>query len=236
MKFALALSMLVLTQITFAAQPTMYRCLQPGGSVVIQDRRCAVTELQKPKTVRPTATNRQNRRSTTSINRDLLNKSKNTNRKVTRNSHSVRSPYFNYGWDKFIPANWQLHKTNTDQYDQLLISRSRFNGYQNFKEGIKLSVYPDTMRLFRQGAFAEALKHYHEIRDNSKYRLLDSQFKTHTHFKVFNIKYMLNNNILALTEFYIDEKHNDLFVLTVQSQEATWLSNWKFAEQIINKL
>ncbi len=214
----------------------MYRCQQADGTVIIQDRRCAVTELQKPKTVRPKTSKQQHNRTTAATSPKQLFKPNNLNRQSSRNSHSARSPYFNFGWDKFIPANWQLHKTKTDQYDQLLISRNRFNGYHNFKEGIKLSVYPNTMRLFRQGAFAEALKHYHGIRDNSHYKLLDSQFKTHSHFKVFNIKYMLNHSTLALTEFYIDEKHNDLFVLTVQSNEAAWLSNWNFAEQIINKL
>ena len=129
-----------------------------------------------------------------------------------------------------------MHKIKTSQYDQLLLSRQKFKGFSDFKEGVKLTVYADTMRKFRHGAFAQALNHYHQIRDNSHYKLLDSQFKSHLNFKVFNIKYRLKSGALALTEFYIDENHNDLFVLTVQSKESSWLSNWTFAEQLIRQL
>ncbi len=39
-----------------------------------------------------------------------------------------------------------------------------------------------------------------------------------------------------LTEFYIDEDNNDLFVITVQAKEADWSANWQLAEKIINQL
>jgi len=53
---------------------------------------------------------------------------------------------------------------------------------------------------------------------------------------VFNIKYRLPGGRLALTEFFIDEHNNDLFVLTIQSDNQKWRSHEQLAEQIIARL
>ncbi len=218
-------------------KPDLYRCLQADGSVVIQDRRCQATHLQqakpqesKPKRLKPIPSKPmvKNTDPVKAINRRAHTT------KVQKNAQ--RSPYFNVGWERFIPANWQLQQIKTQRFDQLLMSRSRFNGLNDFREGVKLAVYADTVRKHRQGAFAHALQLYERIRDNEAYTLLDSQYKNHPNYKVFNIKYLLGNKDLALTEFYIDETHNDLFVLTVQARESSWLPQWQFAERIINQL
>ena len=120
--------------------------------------------------------------------------------------------------------------------DHWLLSKSQFNGAAEFNEGVKLEVYPDTIRRSRQEAFAQALVLYHRIRDNQKFKLLDSQFKAHDNYKVFNIKYLQPNEKVALTEFYIDEFNNDLFVVTIQAKQSNWLLNWGLAESIIVNL
>ncbi len=222
-----------------AKKPSFYRCQQADGSVVVQDRRCQSTSLaeakpQVSKPKRPASRSQNSVVKKTNIPRQNQRINHSSSRRSDANR--ARSPYFTLGWDRFIPANWQLQQIKTQQYDQLLMSRTQFKGLSDFREGVKLSVYADTMRRHRQGAFAHALQLYQQIRDNNGYTLLDSQFKSHPNYKVFNIKYMLGNKDLALTEFYIDENHNDLFVVTVQARAASWQPQWQLAERVINQL
>ena len=120
--------------------------------------------------------------------------------------------------------------------DQWLLSRNQFNEVKAFGEGVKLDVYANTMMRTQQGAFAQALELYHQIRGDKKLKLLDSQFRSHQSYKVFNIKYIQPGGNLTLTEFYIDEQHNDLFVITAQAKQANWDQNWQMAESIISNL
>ena len=218
----------------------IYRCAQGDGSVVIQDRRCLVTDLQqiKPKVTNKSIPSKQpltsqqaetlERKSPVRLPRQL--KPPNSQR------NSVRSPYFSLGWDGFIPANWVMQKTNSQSFQQLLLSQTQFKGLNDFRQGVKLTVYSNTMKTSGLGAFAQALQLYHQIRDNNTFELLDSQFKTHPSYKVFNIKYQNQKQLMLLTEFYIDEVHNDLFVLTVQANQSQWPLNWQLAEKIIQQL
>jgi hypothetical protein len=218
---------------TNAKAAEIYRCVQNDGSVVIQDRPCMVTKLQQPK-----AKNAPKRSLNKIPSSKPINQARRTpeTNQTTGKQRSNRSPYFTFGWDRFIPSNWVMQKINTTAFQQLLLSKNQFNSSIDFRDGVKLSVYSDTMRTSGVGAFAQALQLYHQIRDNSSLQLLDSQFKTHPSYKVFNIKYQNQKQHILLTEFYIDEVHNDLFVLTVQANQSQWPLNWQLAEKIIQQL
>ena len=243
MKLVLFMCVLLISTHIGAKAPEIYRCIQKDGSVVIQDRRCLVTDLQQAKPPKPAKRALSER----ALLNNKAQSSPSTQPRKQANSplqidqakgsqKTTRSPYFVFGWDRFIPANWLVHKINTNKYQQLLLSRSQFKTPHDFTQGVKLLVYSDTMQASRLGAFAQALQLYHQIRDNSNLLLLDSQFKTHPNYKVFNIKYQNQRKQLMLTEFYIDEDNNDLFVLTVQADQSEWLANWQLAEKIISQL
>jgi len=237
MKHLLLLGLLLLSYCAAAKTAKIYRCEQKDGTVVIQDRLCMITDLQKIKPVksRKSQNNTTISPQRTTVRPKLHNSISQNNSNVSKQP-SKRSPYFSFGWDRFIPANWLMKKVDTLTYDQTLLSRTQFSGLYDFKQGVKLSVYADTMKTSKINAFAQALVLYHQIRDNKNHQLLDSQFKAHPKYKVFNIKYKTSNKQLLLTEFYIDESNDDLFVVTTQSHESRWSSNWQLTEQIISHL
>jgi len=239
-KYILLLCALGFNALVGAKAPELYRCEQNNGTVVIQDRRCMITDLQQnkaQKSQRRVLSKRviSNKKAHST---QATNPSQRPNRSNTTKSrqNSSRSPYFNMGWDQFIPINWMMHKIITSKYQQLLLSRMQFKNSNDFSQGVKLTVYNNTMQESRLDAFAQALKLYHQIRDNSSFKLLGSQFKTHANYKAFNIKYQNQRQQLLLTEFYIDEDYNDLFVITVQAKEADWSLNWQLAMKIISQL
>ncbi len=229
-----ALLLLFSTQL-WAKKPEIYRCKQADGSTVIQDRRCVVTGLQKSVAPKSRANKTQNR-NTSRTKPPVISQPRVRSQSPKNNQSHRRSGYFTFGWDRFIPVNWQMHKLMANGFDRLLLSKSQFKGTDDFDQGVELDVYGNTMTRLGKGAFAQALVLYHRIRDNTDFQLLDSQFKTHESYKVFNIKYLQANQRIALTEFYIDERHNDLFVVTVQASEANWSLYWQMAERIINQL
>jgi hypothetical protein len=220
-----------------AKKSQVYACQQADGSTVIQDRRCQVTQLQQVK-VKPKQSKslKQNQPFVKNTNKPTSTIPNTQSTPKTYRSTKIRSPYFTFGWDEFIPKNWQMLHNKSIIADHWLLSKTQFNGAAEFNEGVKLEVYPDTMRRSRQEAFAQALVLYHRIRDNQSFKLLDSQFKAHDNYKVFNIKYLQPNEKVALTEFYIDESHNDLFVITVQARQTNWQLNWQLAESIVANL
>lgn len=252
MKCIFCLVVLMFSTNPLAKKTEVYYCKQKNGTVVIQDRRCMITELQqvKPGKSRQLKANKRkqgNSHSPTAIKEQSISPlipketlSQSPSRRKTanlqNNVQSNRSPYFNFGWDRFIPPNWVMHKSNNRIYQQMLISQAQFGGPGDFKQGVKLSVYGDTMKVSRLDSFAQALQLYHQVRDNNNFQLLDSQFKTHPSYKVFNIKYQNQRQQLLLTEFYIDEKNNDLFVVTIQASEQDWQPNWVMAEKLIKQL
>ncbi len=223
--------LLLSTFLSAAKTPKLYRCLQDSGNVVVQDRRCAVTQLQQAK---PPVKNTTKKNKLTHPNTSVVKRRQQSSKQPQ--SIQSRSPYFVFGWDRILPANWQLLKEEVGSTEHLLLSKSRFNDSSDFVAGIKLSVYPKTMRSSSQGAFSMALALYHEIRERHHNRLIDSQFKSHDRFKVFNIGYRLPESMTALTEFYIDESNNDLFVLTIQSSQLNWTLHQRLADRIINNL
>jgi len=220
MKYTLCLLLLVLSLCVVAKKPEIYRCAQKDGTVVIQDRRCMITDLQQVKSVRSNKV-KGIRRSQTKRTLAEKNKPSTKPKKIIKSLSQVatqqnklnsgRSTYFTLGWERFIPPNWEV-KTSS------------------------ISAYGDTMKTSQLDSFAQALELYHQIRDNNAFKLLDSQFKVHHSYKVFNIKYQNQRQQMLLTEFYIDERHNDLFVLTIQAPESNWQINKELAEQIISQL
>ncbi len=224
--FALGGMLLVLSVV--AKKPELYRCLQKDGTVVIQDRMCMVTDLQKA----PTKPENKPLKPTLKSKKESLGASVTSVQKSSF-SETKRSPYFTFGWERFIPANWLIYRQKASGYEATWWSETKFTSPADFIDGVVLRVYKNTMAYEKQGAFAQALEHYHGIRDNDRFKLLDSQFKNHNRFKVFNIKYQQPDDILTITEYYIDERHNDLFVLTVQARPSLWTKQWELAAQII---
>ncbi len=227
--------LLLISASSWAKKGELYRCKQADGSTVIQDRRCMVTGLQQSTT--PKKVNKKPLKTKQSRKQSALNLPTKARAQTRQSNQSHgRSGYFTFGWDRFIPVNWQMHKLMANGVDRLLLSKTQFQGAHDFDQGVELDVYGSTMSRLGKGAFAQALVLYHRIRDNGDFQLLDSQFKTHDSYKVFNIKYLQSNQRITLTEFYIDERHNDLFVVTVQANEANWPLYWQMAERIINQL
>jgi len=220
-----------------AKKPEVYRCQQADGSVVIQDRKCLVTHSQPaPAKSSRADTQKAAKPSRRTANSPLAAFDPKARVSRPRSAAQNRSDYFQLGWERFLPANWLLIKDETPFVHHLWLSLQRFTSGQDFLQGVKLTVYPATHRSYRQGAFSHALNLYHAIREQHQERLLDSQFKSHERFKVFNLKYQLAAQQLALTEFYIDEANNDLFVLTIQSDNASWRQHERLATQIISRL
>jgi hypothetical protein len=229
--------LLLLPIIGLAKTPEVYHCQQADGSVVIQDRRCLATHsrtvkpVEHKKTTQATATKPRTSGQLPGVSRRPALQAPDR-----RHGKQAKSRYFQLGWERFLPANWLLIKNESPFVHHLWLSLQRFTGGQDFNQGVKLSVYPATHRSYRQGAFTQALDLYHGIREQYQEQLLDSQFKSHERFKVFNLKYQLSDKRLALTEFYIDEFNNDLFVLTIQSDIASWRRHEQLATQIISQL
>ena len=220
-----------------AKKPEVYRCQQPDGSVVIQDRKCLVTHsLPAPAKSAKPGTRQQIRSPGRPSHSPQVTFDPQARVNRPRSAAQERSDYFQLGWERFLPANWLLIKDETPFVHHLWLSLQRFTSGQDFLQGVKLTVYPATHRSYREGAFSHALNLYHAIREQHQERLLDSQFKSHERFKVFNLKYQLAAQRLALTEFYIDEANNDLFVLTIQSDNASWRQHELLATQIISRL
>ncbi len=232
---------MVLTSEVAAKKLEIYRCTQTDGTVVVQDRRCMITDLHQ---------NKANKQKKSQVNQRTRNQSTPSSKRQTKlpaqiskrsidpndKKASGRSPYFNAGWDRYLPANWARLKANSNNYQQLYLSRAQLKTTNDFKHGVKLSVYSDTMKASGLDSFAKALQLYHQIRDNGSFQLLDSQFKAHPNYKVFNIKYQNHKQQMLLTEFYIDEQNNDLFVVTIQAAPSNWQTNQTMAEKIISQL
>lgn len=228
------ISMLMASPVILSKTPKLYRCQQADGREVVQDRRCVVTQLQ-------TANSSQSKPIKPKPKPKVLVATNKGGKAVgskprTTNGSQARSPFFVFGWDRFLPANWMLVKEQVGSTQHLMLSKTRFNGSNDFMAGIKLSVYSKTMKSQRQGAFALALSLYHQIREQYSEQLIDSQFKTHQRYKIFNIGYRVQNSFTALTEFYIDESNNDLFVLTIQSPQSNWQLHQQLANQITSNL
>ncbi len=217
-----------------AAKPKLYRCLQPDGTTVIQDVRCLATALKKApaKTITAKPKPKTTRQAVTNTTKPNIRANPNFSRKRI----TGRSPYFTFGWSSFIPINWSSQVQSNQHFEETYWSRDILTAPSDFKKGVKLRAYKNTMNSGNIGAFAQALSLYHGIRDNNDFTLIDSQFKSHNRFKVFNIKYQQPQGLITTTEFYIDESFNDLFVVTVQATASELVTQWQLANQIIKNL
>ncbi len=221
MKNYVGIGLLLLSLATVAKKTKLYQCQQADGTVVTQDRRCEVTRLQQAKVPAQREESKKSKKSKLeTVKSHPVFKSK-APVKFKQGTHS-RSAFFNVEWDQFIPPNWFVEKTTSHHYHQWLFSLTRLKGNHDFRTGIKLTVYPKTQQNYQQNAFAKALTLYHQIREQYSSQLINSHFKTHERFKIFNVEYKTNPTTKAFTEFYIDEANNDLFVITIQSPHEQW--------------
>ena len=239
------LLLLMVSPVLAAKKDQVYRCLQSDGTTVIQDRRCLATHsIQAAKTESPgNIKNKQPAKTHTGQSVQNSNSSQYLRRVVRPSSvskHTIepfdRSAYFAGHILQQPPSGWQFFKEETPTVHRLYLSRAPFDGSGSFESGMKLEIYPKTIQSYRKGAFERALDIYHDIRKLRQSDLIDSQFKSHPKYKVFNIKYQLPNSKQALTEFYIDEFNHDLFVLTIQSSTAEWSQHRQAADFLVRQL
>ncbi|MCB1581905.1 MAG: hypothetical protein R3E90_12480 [Marinicella sp.] len=219
----------------------LYQCQQSDGMVVTQDRRCEITHLQSSKPQKKQSSSKQAKTQSVQVPKASLSTKKiaKQHRKIpvsVGHSASQRSPYFNMGWERFIPTDWSLEKIESKRFHRLSLSKSQYKKTNSSDEIVQLTVYPKTNLNYGEGAFAKALNLYHDIRTQYSSQLVDSRFKYHEKYKIFNIEYKINPTINALTQFCIDEANNDLFVITFQSSVNQWDSYQAFANLVLNKL
>lgn len=234
MNLLLCALLLLFYTLSHSAQTKIFRCQQPDGTIVIQDIHCKATSLK-----RAASQKSGNLQRTNPPKKPVTRASKRVQRSLESPStakQTNRSPYFTFGWSDFIPVNWSSQQRSNHYFEETFWSKDILNSPADFKTGVILRAYRNTMKSGRVDAFAQALNIYHGIRDDNDNTLIDSQFKRHDRFKVFNIKYEQPLGLITTTEFYIDESYNDLFVVTVQSEEKQFLAQWQLANQIIEKL
>lgn len=214
----------------------LYQCEQADGTVVTQDRRCQVTRLQQAEAKPVIKASKTPSKSFKTTPSQFIAREKTRAVELLKLNKKARSPYFSIGWEATIPKSWWLNKIENDRLHQLLFSSKALKTMGDFEIGVKLSVYPKTQQNYRQDAFAKALTLYHQIREQFSNQLVNSHFKSHKRFKIFNIEYKIKNNIKAFTEFYIDEFNNDLFVITIQSPAEQWQQHLNLAHIIQSSL
>ena len=161
--------------------------------------------------------------------RTRLNKpQRSQRRKTTATNHSQ-------DWQSAIPANWQMLSQKRSLQEHWWFSQSPIKQYSDFRQGVRVTLYKDTVRSNRKVAFAQALALYHEVRNDPENQLLDSGFKSHERYKVFNIKYLRNEHVV-LSEYYVDESSNQLYVLTIQAKQSKWSAPQQLAATIMRSL
>lgn len=188
-----------------AAKFKLYHCQTTAGPVVVQDRPCAVTRM---KSVQLDRQSKDRNKPATN------NKQKYTPKTLAQASLSStqnRSP------QAFIDIvnrrNWPLKLTRNGHGWQLTV---QVPGKNNSEQAGQLSVqyFRNPQATLNQDAFSYALDLYHEIRH--QYRLIDSRFKSHPAYKIFNIAYH-KAQLSANTEFYMGKFDDSLWVFSLQS-------------------
>lgn len=188
-----------------AAKFKLYHCQSSSGTVVVQDRPCAVTHLSS---VKPT------------------DQTKNRNKKPANNilkytpktlSQASSGTVQNIPPQAFVDiankSKWRSKLNHNGHGWQLTIY---LPGNDNSEQAGQLSVryYRNPQNTLNQDAFSYALNLYHEIRH--QYQLIDSKFKSHPAYKIFNIAYQ-KTSLSARTEFYMGKFDQSLWVFSLQS-------------------
>lgn len=202
--------------------------------MVIQDRRCAVTGLQNQS---KSVVKNKPKVKTKSTAKTTQVKAPSTRAYQPRtNQRRISSPAKHHQqWQSAIPANWQMLSQKRSLQEHWWFSQSPIKQYSDFRQGVRVTLYKDTVRSNRKVAFAQALALYHEVRNDPENQLLDSGFKSHERYKVFNIKYLRNEHVV-LSEYYVDESSNQLYVLTIQAKQSKWSAPQQLAATIMRSL
>jgi hypothetical protein len=189
-----------------AAKFKLYHCQTTTGSVVVQDRPCAVTRM---KSVKPGSQSKKRNKAVTGSKQKYTPKSL---AQASLSSSQNRSPQAFI--DIVNKRKWPSELNRNGHGWQLTV---QVPGKNNSEQAGQLSVqyFRNPQATLNQDAFSYALDLYHEIRH--QYRLIDSRFKSHPAYKIFNIAYH-KAQLSANTEFYMGKFDGSLWVFSLQSQ------------------
>ncbi|MCX7544568.1 hypothetical protein [Marinicella gelatinilytica] len=188
----------------------LYHCQSSDGTVVIQDRSCAATRLVIAKT-----DNKPVQKQTTQP------KPLHTQPRPQSFSQAKHHPSDAISPQAFIEV-VQSHKVSSELIPnnhgwQLKINMSGQEKAPNFKQPtsrISVTYFRDTVATLNKDAFSYALNLYHNIRH--RYRLSDSQFKSHSDYKIFNVVYQ-KDSLLAYSEYYMGKLDGSLWVFSYET-------------------
>ncbi len=182
-----------------------YHCQSEEGSVVVQDRPCAVTRLA---TAKPGQIKQR------------PSKQLKTPQIATRSDHKRLDysaaqriqPVSVHTFTDLIDRHQWTSKITQNQHGwQLVVNIPGQTGSPSNQVSVEYFKNPE--QTLAQEAFSYALNRYHKIRLN--YPLVDSEFKSHPAYKVFNIIYRLSKQT-AKSEFFVSKLDGSLWVFSSQ--------------------
>lgn len=215
----LSLGLLVLSPIQ-AKKLTLYHCQAQNGTVVVQDRACAVTRLppaqsdrQQPVSPRTRPDKTPGHQPKTPQQAGLQTNPRASSQAFVDMAHARQWPAKinrnNHGWQLII----DVPKVTQD----------------NQAARVSVEYFNNPAVTLNQDAFSYALTIYHGIR--RQYRLIDSEFKSHPAYKVFNVAYQKSAQS-AKSEFYIGKLDGSLWVFTLQSDPANLAKSRQIMAQL----
>ena len=190
-----------------AGQFKLYHCKTDDGPVVVQDRPCAVTRMN-PATKKSAQPNQRKARQ--------ANKPKH---KPKSFKQAASAPIQAASSKAFIEIahknNWPAQLSRNQHGWHLSVDVPGRSHNQSSQVSVRYFKNPE--QTLNTDAFSYALNLYHGIRH--QYHLIDSQFKSHSAYKVFNIVYKKATQS-AKSEFYISKRNGSLWVFSFESSAA----------------
>jgi len=202
-----------------AGQFKLYHCQSKDGSVVVQDRPCAVTRMNSTNTKRSGSNQRKI---------PLANRPKHTPKSFKQAASAPAQTVSSQAFIEIANKNhWPVRLISNHHGWQLSVD---VPGIRNHHPGkVTVDYFKSPERTLDTDAFSYALNLYHGIRH--QYHSIDSQFKSHPSYKVFNIVYGKSTQS-AKSEFYISKLDGSLWVFSLESSPANLVK----AQQILAQL
>ncbi len=138
------------------------------------------------------------------------------------------------------PSQWFIQSFKVQGGDAITASAKRLLTPGKLVTGASLKRFNNTSRYFNKGAFTVAIDMFQQIRFNPQHELTESEFVAHPRFKVFNVHYrktrLRQSTLKAVTQFYVDDENNDLYVLHFQAPENHWQRLSKWQQQLFSEV
>lgn len=190
----------------YAAKLKLYHCQSADGNRVVQDRPCAVTGTIN---VKPGA--QQQSKTRHDVTKPTGPKPPRPNN-FTSHARKDKQPVSSQAFVDLLQGQpWASQITQNRHGWHLTATLSAQNNQQPSRVSVEYFKNPGL--TLNQEAFSYALNRYHRIR--LTYPLLDSEFKSHPAYKVFNIIYR-HAAQAAISEFYVSKADASLWVFSLQ--------------------